>query len=280
MSSPIMRSQRLFHGGNLMGIEWSAELSAALAAAELAGREIMRLYESFEAIADAPAEISTEADQRSQEIILQHLTSHFPNDAYLAEESSATLAALAPHGPRLWIIDPIDGTRGFARKNGEFSVMIALVHESQPAVGVVAEPARSRLTFAVRNQGCWKQDGAERNSRCSVTSTASWDTARLVRSHSEKGRGSAAVEALRNQRFTYSAGIKLALVARGEADLYLSTYPGFHAWDVCAGQILVTEAGGMVTDASGKEIGYGRPGAIHGTVASNRRLQVDAESAM
>ena len=77
---------------------------------------------------------------------------------------------------------------------------------------------------------------------------------------------------------TYSAGIKLALVARGEADIYLNTYDAFHDWDICAGHILVEEAGGTVTGLRGESLQYGLPGAWqrHGLLASNGLLHADA----
>src|SRR4051812_13627748 len=103
---------------------YEKELEAALEAADRAGKAILKQYARFEKIADAPAEISTEADRESQEIILDPLHRVSPADALCAEETTAALASVPQSGPRLWIIDPIDGTRGFARKNGEFSVVV------------------------------------------------------------------------------------------------------------------------------------------------------------
>ena len=250
----------------------AADFAAARSAASHAGEEILRLYARFEAIANAPADISTEADRRAQEIILEYLSQTYPGDAFCAEEATPTLEKVAHAGPRLWIIDPIDGSRGFARKNGEFSVMIALVEHGHIVLGVVLEPARGRVTYAVRGQGCWREDGKEIPQRCKVSTIADWTGATLVRSRSEKGQ--APPSTLQKQRYTYSAGIKLAMVARGEADVYTSNYHGFHAWDLCAGHILVEEAGGQVTDARGRAIDYPENGggAIEGTVASNGLL--------
>ena len=146
------------------------ELQIALEAARLAGCLILDQYQKFERIADAPASISTETDRQSQEIILQHVIDAFPNDGLCAEEVTPSLAHARRSGPRLWIVDPIDGTRGFARKNGEFSVMVALVDGGEPALGVVLEPARERLTFAWRDGGCWQQDGSGGKQACRVTS--------------------------------------------------------------------------------------------------------------
>ena len=104
---------------------YERELEAALEAAERAGRAVLEQYARFEVIPDAPASITTAADHEAQEIILGHLHQVFPQDALCAEETTVTLAQAVCTGSRLWIVDPIDGTRGFARKNGEFSLMIA-----------------------------------------------------------------------------------------------------------------------------------------------------------
>jgi 3'(2'), 5'-bisphosphate nucleotidase len=262
------------------------ELQAALKAAHLAGNALREAYKRFQVVPDAPADISTEADRRSQEIILTYLHQTFPEDALCAEEETSTLSQAAHTGARLWIVDPIDGTRGFARKNGEFSVMIAFVHDSRPAVGVVLEPAKDRLTYAVAGQGCWRQDGEdEQPIACRVSTVAELAKATLTQSHSRKpGVRSKQVEALNPLRIveTYSAGIKLALVARGEADLYLNTYEAFHDWDICAGHVLVQEAGGKVTGIGGQELRYGLPGAWqrHGLLASNCTLHDAAITAL
>jgi 3'(2'), 5'-bisphosphate nucleotidase len=249
------------------------DLQAALDAAQLASTALLDAYARFQVIADAPANISTDADRQAQEIILNHLRRVFPTDALCAEETTATLTGVPHTGPRLWIVDPIDGTRGFARKVGEFSVMIALVQEDAIAVGVVQEPAKDRLTWAVRGGGCWRRDGAASATRCHVTTTSDLAQATLTQSHSDPRNPSRRVRLLQPARVieTYSAGVKLAQVARGEADLYLNTYDASHDWDICAGEILVTEAGGRVTKLDGTQLRYGLPGALQtgGVLASN-----------
>jgi 3'(2'), 5'-bisphosphate nucleotidase len=257
---------------------YERECAAALEAAALADRVILEHYHRFVAIPDAPASITTAADRESQETILKHLHRLFPDDAFCAEEATPSLGGARTTGPRLWVVDPIDGTRGFARKNGEYSAMIAFLEEGRVAVGVVSEPARSRITYAVRGSGCWRRDDREaREERCRVSSTTTLAEATLTQSRSRNPeQPSRYVQALRPARVveTYSAGIKLALVARAEADVYLNTYDQFHDWDICAGHILVEEAGGRVTDLQGKDLVYGQPGAWqrHGLLASNGLL--------
>jgi 3'(2'), 5'-bisphosphate nucleotidase len=265
---------------------YEQELRIALKAAHLAGRLIMDHYAHFEVIPDAPANISTDTDRQSQETILQCLHMAFPGDALRAEEKTSTLSQVASSGPRLWIIDPIDGTRGFARKNGEFSVMVAFVENDTIAVGVVLEPATERLTYAVRGGGCWRHDGAMLAPEpCHVTAVADLVLATVTQSHSRKSSPqSPQITALRPARVieTYSAGIKLAQVARAEADIYLNTYDACSDWDICAGQILVEEAGGRVTNLRGDPPRYGLPGALqpHGLLASNARLHDPALAAL
>jgi 3'(2'), 5'-bisphosphate nucleotidase len=254
------------------------ELEVALEAAKLASDHLMREYERFVVIPDAPADISTDADRQSQEIILQAIRQAFPQDALCAEEATATLQGAVHTGERVWIVDPIDGTRGFARKNGEFSVMIAFVEKGKIGVGVVAQPAVRRLTYAVAGQGCWRRDGDDTEPvRCRVTAAAELRRCTLTQSRSRgPAKRSRWVDALEPAHIveSYSAGIKLALVARGEADVYLNTYEAFHDWDICAGHLLVTEAGGTVTGTGGEVLQYGLPGAWqkNGLLATNGKL--------
>jgi 3'(2'), 5'-bisphosphate nucleotidase len=252
------------------------ELTAALEAAELAGAHIRTEYETFRAIPDAPASITTDVDRASQDVIVQHLRSKFPKDALCGEEKTAALDGVPHRGPRTWVVDPIDGTRGFARKTGQFSVMIGLLIDGQPAVGVVMEPALNRYTYAWAGGGCWTRVGDGTSVRCSVSSRASLAGCILTQSLSKPGQPTMPVQKLNPKGVieTYSGGVKLAIVARGEADLYANTYEAFADWDICAGHILVTEAGGLVTDLKGNPIEYQRSGFIQdrGMLATNGRI--------
>ena len=259
----------------------SGTTCAVLESAALASAALVEAYARFEAVSNAPAHITTDADRQSQEIILQHLHRQFPEDALCAEENTPTHAAARHTGPRLWIVDPIDGTRGFARKVGEFSIMIAFVEHGQIAVGVVQEPAKNRLTWAARGAGCWKRDDAGDSLPCHVTTTSQLSAATLTQSHThDPKKPSRRVQLLQPARVheTYSGGVKLALVARGEADLYVNTYDSVHDWDLCAGHILVTEAGGKVTKLNGTDLHYGLPAALQvgGVLATNGPLHPEA----
>ncbi len=253
------------------------ELAVALEAARLAGDYLLREYEAFARMESAPADISTHADKGSQEIILKHLHQAFPNDALCAEEATESLRNVACVGRRTWIVDPIDGTRGFVVKNGEFSIMIGFVEAGQIGVGVVYQPVAERLTYANLGGGCWRQDGSATPVQCRVTPVTVLEHATLTQSRSRTpGKRSKWAEALRPAKIveSYSAGIKLALVARGDADVYLNTYEAFHDWDICAGHLLVHEAGGKVSGTGGQVLVYGSEGAWQrdGLLATNGSL--------
>lgn len=256
------------------------ELQVALEAARLAGALIRRDYDAFAPIPNAPVNISTETDRNSQEVILQYLQAAFPDDALCAEEATGTLLTARRTGPRIWIVDPIDGTRGFAMKNGEFSVMIGFIADGQLTVGVVLEPVQDRVTYAMCGAGCWVKVGSSEPQACRVSSTSDLRSSALVQSHSKPGKKSAPVQSIQPAKVIemYSAGVKLALVARGEADLYVNTYSRFADWDICAGHLLVTEAGGKVTTLTGEEIQYCKPNHVQdgGLLATNGRVHGDA----
>lgn len=258
------------------------EREVCLSAIREAGAEIMRRYASFEKIEDAPADISTDADRASQEIILTRLHAAFPDDRLCGEEATPTLAAGTTTGERAWIVDPIDGTRGFARKNDEFSVMIGLVYGGRPVLGAVFEPAIDRLTYATLGHGCYVVDRGAAPKRTRATATQSLRNAVLSISRSQKEAGrQKLLEAFtaKDAVETYSAGIKLAQVARGETDVYLGDYLTLKDWDVCAGHVLVTESGGSVTSVDGDPIiyeGTGKSLKGRGILATNGPLHSDA----
>jgi 3'(2'), 5'-bisphosphate nucleotidase len=260
-------------------MNFERELHEALAAARLAGEYVRREYETFAVIPNAPASISTHVDHGAQEIILRHLRAAFPDDSLVAEERTPTLADAPAGTGRVWVVDPIDGTRGFAMKNGEFSVMVGLTVAGRPVVGVVLEPAANRVTYAAAGSGCWSQTGDAGPVRCRVTNHDRLSDSALVQSRSKPGKLKPAVAALQPAKVieTYSAGVKLAIVARGEAELYVNDYVGFNDWDICAGHVLVEEAGGRVTLFDGGPIPYGGPAvARRGMIASNGRIHEEA----
>ncbi|HVS04151.1 MAG TPA: inositol monophosphatase family protein [Thermoanaerobaculia bacterium] len=261
------------------------ELDLALDLALTAGEEALRLYAELPEIPDAPADITTAADHAVQDLLVGRLLRELPDDGILAEEASRVALPPPAERRRHWTIDPIDGTRGFARKNGEFAIQLALVDGASPVVAVVYEPAARRLTWAARGEGCWARlPGSSGPTHCRVS--VAQRPGALAVSRSRRSREIAALlTAFGAQRaaVTYSAGIKLALVARGEVDLYLGDYLGLKDWDVAPGHLLVEEAGGRVSDVDGAAIRYdgsARSLRGRGLLASNGTVHPGALAAL
>ena len=221
---------------------------------------IRREYESFVAIPDAPVSISTHVDKASQDLILRFLHERFPDDALCAEESIPGFDTVPKSGPRVVGGGPDRRHARVRQEIGQFSVMIGLLVNGKPVVGVVAEPAQNRVTYARLGGGCWSHANDETAIRCRVSRRAPAESV-LVQSWTKTGQSKRPVELLKPARVveTYSGGVKLAMLARGEADVYPNTYETFYDWDICAGHVLVTESGGTVTDLSGGEIAYQAP---------------------
>lgn len=259
--------------------DYRTELAAAREAASRASEYLRTEYEKFVAIPDAPVTISTHADRASQELILAFLHERFPDAALCAEESTPAFDSVPKTGRRTWVVDPIDGTRGFAKKTGQFSAMIGLLVDGQPVVGVVAEPAQHRFTFAMVGGGCWTHTDNSEPTRCRVSKRGFGDLI-LAQSWLKTGMSPKPVRALTPARVieTYSGGVKLALVARGEADAYANVYETFRDWDICAGHLLVTEAGGTVTTLGGAAITYQQEGFAQssGLLATNGVIHAEA----
>lgn len=257
--------------------DYRKELDAVMAAASIASRIILDAYGTLVADPAAQANITTKTDLASQEAILHYLMERFPEDGFAAEEDTETLKRAKKSGRRLWVIDPIDGTRGFMRKSGEFSAMIGFCIEGRVVAGVVAEPALDRVTYASEGQGCWTRSGENPPVACLVSEAGALSSAILARSHTKNPADPGEFGTrLGLSRFLekYSAGVKLAAVARGEADLYINDYPSYRDWDLCAGIILVLEAGGKATDWTGRPLEFGRAGNLQdrGLASSNAKL--------
>ena len=256
-------------------MEFPQELHHAIAAARTAGEYARQEYAQFEAIPDAPVTITTHVDRHCQDLILTYLHEQFPDDRLIAEESTETLNLSATASSRSWIVDPIDGTKGFARKTGEFSIMIGLAIDGVPMVGVVYEPIPDRLTYASIGQGCFVIQANGTPQRCSVSTQTQLHSASLVQSRTRPDTATKPIVTLLKPAKiveTYSAGVKLAMVARGDVDLFVNDYANFNDWDVCAGHILVEEAGGNVSLFNGEPIRYGESLPRRGIVACNTVL--------
>jgi myo-inositol-1(or 4)-monophosphatase len=208
-----------------------------------------------------PGQVVTAADLEVDALLKDALLSARPGYGWLSEESVDTGARL--ERARVWVVDPIDGTRAFADRIPEFAISVALLEDARPVLGIVLNPATGEHFEAVRG------GGASLNGAPLATSPRQVLTdARLLSSRGEmkKRRWSEAfVEA--KVRAIGSLAYKLALVAAGRADGLVSLRRT-HDWDIAAAHLLLEEAGGGLTLASGEAITYNRPEPRHQGLAA------------
>lgn len=239
------------------------ELETAIKLARLAGKRILEHYATdFETVqklsVDNHYEPVTIADKEASRIIVEGLEIAFPDDAVLSEEEADDLdRRLAAE--RLWIIDPLDGTAGFVKKDGDFGVQIGLVQGGIPVVGVVFLPVHDSLSYSVKGGGSFKRigDGEPVRMRVSGKTNLSKMTLAMSRDHKSPRMGRI-IEHFGFPKFVNrgSVGLKVGLIADQTCDIYIHPSPRTKIWDSCAPQIILEEAGGKFTDLFGGEIDY------------------------
>lgn len=245
-------------------------LAAAQEAVHRAGEVILSYYKSRYAIrskgADNPV---TTADLAANCVLREVLMGAFPDAGWLSEESADNAARL--QHDYVWIVDPIDGTREFIQGIDEFVVVVAFVIQHQVAVAVTYNPVRGELLHACRGQGAFCN-----GQPMHVSARSQLQGARVLASRSETGRGEwERFRHLLDVRPLGSVAYKLAQVARGQGDLTFTLVPK-NEWDICAGTLLVTEAGGQVTDLQGLPLRFNQPETWRaGLIATNGRLHAD-----
>jgi 3'(2'), 5'-bisphosphate nucleotidase len=227
----------------------SIDLDQIAAAARAAGAEILDVYaREFEVETKADHSPLTEADRRGNEVIMDALRTHYPSVPVISEENREVPYAERRHWAEFWLVDPLDGTKEFIKKNGEFTVNIALVRDGRPVAGVVYRPVDDTLYSAEEGAGAYKVTGggAEKIFNDKHYSTEAAVTVVASRSHLTP-EVEAFVAGLRAAGKTVeflSAGssLKICLVAEGAATVYPRLGPTME-WDTGAAHAVVLEAG-------------------------------------
>ncbi|QTQ35721.1 3'(2'),5'-bisphosphate nucleotidase CysQ [Aromatoleum petrolei] len=225
-----------------------------------AGDVVMSVYATdFSVRGKDDASPVTEADERAEQVILGGLAALAPEIPVVAEEAVA--AGRVPEiGRRFWLVDPLDGTKEFIRRNGEFTVNIALVEDGRPLLGVVLAPALGKLYAGAAGVGAFVEDASGRRTiRCRVP-PAEGLTVLASRSHGDAAALDAFLAGRKVARLA-SAGssLKLCLIAAGEADLYPRLGRTME-WDIAAGHAVLAAAGGRVTGLDGRPLVYAKQG--------------------
>ena len=207
---------------------------------------------------DNTSEPVTIADKTASRIIVEGLAEQFPEDGILSEEE-IDLMEIRASSSRVWMIDPIDGTWGFIKKDGDFGVQIGLVENGEVVVGVVFLPFHDELFYAAKGLGSFliENDGAPQRLQVS----AKIDFTEMNLASSRNHRSPRMYRILEDFNFRQeiqrgSVGLKVGLIAKRICDVYVHLSPRTKFWDTCAPQIILEEAGGRMTDLFGAPLRY------------------------
>ncbi len=241
-----------------MNLETLTEAVHALALE--AGAKIMAVYETADFSIEHKADDSplTAADIASHQHILAALTALTPDYPVLSEESVKIPFEERQTWSTYWLVDPLDGTREFIKQNGEFSVLIALIHQHEPVLGVVHAPVIDTTWYASLGNGAFKQSGE------TVVALNARELAKPVtvvgsRSHAgdslKRFLRKVSTELGETELVSMGSILKACLVADGQADVYPRLGPTSE-WDTAAAHIIVQEAGGDITQTDGSPLRY------------------------
>ena len=252
---------------------WSNEIRIASTLARQAGEVIMNIYKKdFSVSYKGANDPVTEADQQANTLIVKGLMTAFPDDRVVAEESPLPLEAQTTG--RVWYVDPLDGTKEFISRNGEFSIMIGLTLNAKTQLGVVYRPTEDQLFAGITDQEAWMEHQGTRHP-LRATQAKSLTALTLVASRSHRSPKLSPIKQTLNIQEEHpmgSVGLKIGFIANGSADLYMEPGPYTKAWDACAPEAILRGAGGCFTDIHGNPIQYGTNEFrnLHGVVATTK----------
>lgn len=240
-----------------------------------AGEAIMRIYEAASpAAAETKGDGSplTAADLAAEEVIALGLSRAFPSVPVISEEAAVTSVGLGAQGETFLLVDPLDGTKEFLSRTGEFTVNIAIVAGGRPLAGVVFAPAMGRIWLGAVGAGAEVAEAAPTEAVAAATGDLPW---RAIRARPRPATGLVAVASRSHldpdtqaflatlpvgDRRSIGSSLKFCLVAEGEADVYPRFGPTME-WDTAAGHAVLEAAGGSVTTPEGAPFAYGKAAA-------------------
>ena len=237
------------------------ELDFAIEAAKKAGEAILEIYhgefEQSKKFDDSPV---TDADFKSNEVIKKILaeTTH----VILSEEDNDDLSRLKNN--TIWIIDPLDGTSDFIDKTGEFTVMIALIKDKKPVLGVIGWPTEKTIFVAQKGYGAFRLSD-DKHSKMSVSKISNISECRVIGSrHHLSNKEKLFIEKLGVRDFaSIGSSLKVGKISSGEAEAYITTTNKMKEWDSAASYCIISEAGGKMTDMFGNDLTYNNRDVYH-----------------
>jgi 3'(2'), 5'-bisphosphate nucleotidase len=253
-------------------------VETAVGIAREAAEIVMRVYAApFDVEYKAKDDPVTRADREANELACKRLAHAFPGVPIVAEESDPQAYAGFARADAVWFVDPLDGTREFVARNGEFAVMIGLAEHGRATLGVIVAPVWERAFVGVVDEGAWEvaTDGSRRPIHVSPRESLAGASFVISRSRSPElvralAAGMGAREAVRHG----SSGLKGVLVAIAVHDVYLQIGNSGMLWDACATEALVRAAGGECTQEDGTPFDYAHENLVNarGLIATNGRL--------
>jgi 3'(2'), 5'-bisphosphate nucleotidase len=247
------------------------DINKILKIAEEAGKATLDIYaREFSVEEKEDRSPVTEADKKSNEIIIAALTDLYPDIPFISEETRQTPYTERKNWKYYWLIDPLDGTKEFIKKNGEFTINIALIEDQIPILGVIYIPVKDIFYYAEKGKGSYKIDKGSPPQQIQASNETSKEKLIVVGSRSHGGDAlNAFIEEKKaeyNEVELISSGssLKFCLVAEGKADIYPRTGPT-HEWDTAAGHAVVLESGKSVYDfETGEPLLYNKENLLNG----------------
>jgi 3'(2'), 5'-bisphosphate nucleotidase len=219
--------------------------------------EILKIYaEEFKIIIKNDNTYLTKADLKSHDLIIEFINNNFPNDLVLSEEEEDFTEI---PNKNVWIIDPIDGTKEFVNKTGEFAVMIGRINKNKKSdIGLIHIPTKKETIIGIKDKGCYLINN-NKITKIQVSEKEKIKDLTLIRSRNNFKKEN--IEKMKNMgiekyKLLGSIGIKFAEIAKGNYDLCFYKTSNLGIWDICAPEVILKEAGGIVCDLFGDEIEY------------------------
>ncbi|GAB4491669.1 MAG: 3'(2'),5'-bisphosphate nucleotidase CysQ [Raineya sp.] len=240
------------------------QLNAILEHIQKASKEILSIYQQdFQIFRKPDLSPITQADRASHQILVEFLAEHTPDIPIISEEEEIVAWEERKNWEYFWLIDPLDGTKEFIDKNGEFTINLALIHQHSPILGVIHAPAFQSTYWAERNKGAFKQTekGIEKIQGRKNIPQKNWIAA-ISRSHLASQDKQVLEKYKIKHTIAMGSSLKFCLLAEGKADFYYRYSPTME-WDTAAGQILVEEAGGTMLDKTGKVFSYNKTSLLN-----------------
>lgn len=241
---------------------WVPELEQLIRSA---GEAVLEVYRSAFAVTTKEDRTPlTLADQKSHAILAEGLRRIAPEIPVLSEEGAEIPYEKRRHWHRFWLVDPLDGTKEFIKRNGEFTINVALIEEGRPVLGLVLVPDQDRLFIGDGGNGCVeKHRGGMKRLRIQTPDPAQPFVVVATRSHPTPAMESFFRHLPPHERLPRGSALKFCAVAAGEAHCYPRFGPTWE-WDTGAGHAVVEAAGGVVVDPQGKPLRYNKPDLVNG----------------